>query len=351
MDSTANCRLCGIHNLRLTSVVTAMFGASAAIVGVLSPIVQAQTAQFSGSQSVLLTVSSDSCALFGVAVDGGGNIYAPCSGGPGRTRVLKEYLSRGSYIESTVPTGVLDSASGIAVDRRGDIYISGNCGNHGCDSNPSNFVVRETPSGSGYTESTVAATGLGLPSAIAVDSSNNIYITDEEHGRVLKETVSGDAYVQSVVIASGLDRPNGVAVDGSGNLFIGDWGSGRVLKETISGERYTESVVSSSEFLTELHDLALDASGNIYVANGGDDNGEILKETPSNGTYTETTLISGLKTPEGVAIDGLGNLYVANSNTGELLKEALAGVGFATANVGTTGTNLNLHLGHSGEPR
>jgi hypothetical protein len=337
MNITANCRLCGIHPLRLTSVVAAISGALVAIVGVSFSIVQAQTARFSGSQSVLLTVSSDSCALFGVAVDGGGNIYALCSGGPGPTRVLKESLLRGSYIESTVPTGALDSASGIAVDARGDIYISGNCGNYGCDSNPSNFVVRETPSGSGYTESTVASTGLGLPSAIAVDSSNNIYIADEEYGRVLKETVSGGVHVQSVVIASGLDRPNAVAVDGSGNLFIGDWGSGRVLKETLSDGTYTESVVSSSELLTDLHDLTLDANGNIYVATGGDDNGEILKETPTNGTYTETTLVSGLTIPEGVAIDGRGDLYVANSNKGELLKEALAGVGFGTANVGTTG--------------
>jgi len=337
MNSTANHHLCGIHHLRLTSVVAAMFGALVAIVGVSFPIVQAQTAHFNGSQSVLLTVSSDSCALFGVAVDRGGNIYALCSGGPGPTRVLKESFSGGSYIESTVPTGLLDFASGIAVDARGDIYISGNCGNYGCDSSPSNFVVRETPSGSGYTESTVAATGLGLPSAIAVDSSNNIYVADEEYGRVLKETVSGGVYVQSVVIASGLDRPNAVAVDGSGNLVIGDWGSDRILKEAISGRTYTETVVSSSELLTDLHDLALDASGNIYVANGGDDNDEILKETPTNGTYTETTLVSGLKAPEGVAIDGFGNLYVANSGNGQLLKEALAGVRFATANVGTTG--------------
>jgi DNA-binding beta-propeller fold protein YncE len=337
MNNNAHFRLCRIHHLRLTSVVAAMFGVLVVIVGVLSPIVQAQTAQFSGSQSVLLTVSADRCALFGVVVDGAGNIYALCSGGPSPTTVLKESLLGSNYIESTIPTGILDSANGIALDANGDIYISGNCGNYGCDSNPSNSVVRESPSGSGYIESTVSATGLGLPSAITVDSSNNIYVADEEYGRILKETVSGGVYIQSVVIARGLDRPNAVAVDGSGNLFIGDWGSGRVLKETLSGGTYTESVVSSSGLLTDSHDLALDASGNIYVANGDDDNDEILKETPTNGTYAETTLISGLKMPEGVAIDGLGNLYVANSDNGQLLKEALAGVGFATANVATTG--------------
>jgi DNA-binding beta-propeller fold protein YncE len=330
MNTTAHCRLFGIL---LTGVVAAMFGVVVAIVGVLSPIVQAQSPHFSGSQSVLLTVSADRCALFSVALDGSGNIYALCGGGPGPTMVLKESLSGTNYIESTIPTGVLDFANGIAVDASGDIYVSGNCGNYGCDNNPSNSIVRETPSDRGYTESTVSATGLGLPSAIAVDSSNNIYVADEEYGRILKETVSGGAYVQSVVIASGLDRPNGIAVDRSGNLFIGDWGSGRVLKETLSGGAYTESVVSSSGLLTDLHDIAIDASGNIYVANGGDDNDEILKESPTNGTYIETTLISGLKIPEGVAIDGLGNLYVANSDSGQLLKEALASPGFATANV------------------
>jgi DNA-binding beta-propeller fold protein YncE len=337
MNSIAHCRLCGILPLRLTSVVAAMFGVLIAIAGVLSPIVQAQTSHLSGSQSVLLTVSADRCALFGVVLDAAGNIYALCSGGPGPTMVVKEARSGSHYIESTIPTGLLDSANSIAVDASGDIYISGNCGNYGCDSSLSNSVVKETPSGGGYTESTVSATGLGLPSAIAVDSSNNIFVADEEYGRVLKETVSGGVYVQSVVIASGLDRPNGVAVDKSGNLFIGDWGSGRVLKETLSGGTYSESVVSSSELLTDLHDLALDTGGNIYVANGGDDNDQILKETPMNGTYTERTLISGLKIPQGVAIDGLGNLYVANSGNGQLLKEALADVGVAAANAGTAG--------------
>jgi hypothetical protein len=126
MKSIAHCRLCGILHLRLTSVVAAMFGVLAAIAGVLSPIVQAQTAHFSGSQSVLLTVSADRCALFGVVLDGGGNIYALCSGGPGPTTVRKESLSGSNYIESIIPTGILDSANGIAVDATGDIYISGN---------------------------------------------------------------------------------------------------------------------------------------------------------------------------------------------------------------------------------
>jgi hypothetical protein len=45
MNSIAHCRLCGILHLRLTSVVAATFGVLVAIVGVLSPIVQGQTAQ------------------------------------------------------------------------------------------------------------------------------------------------------------------------------------------------------------------------------------------------------------------------------------------------------------------
>jgi DNA-binding beta-propeller fold protein YncE len=172
-------------------MVGATFGVLVVIVGALTPIVQAQTTRFNGSQSVLLTISSDRCALFGVVLDGSGNIYALCGGGPGPTMVLKESLSGRNYIESTIPT--VDFANGIAVDASGDIYITGNCGNYGCDSNPSNSIVKETPSGHGYTETVVSVTGLGLPSAIAVDSSNNIYVADEEYGRVLKETVSGDA--------------------------------------------------------------------------------------------------------------------------------------------------------------
>ena len=61
---------------------------------------------------------------------------------------------------------------------------------------------------------------------------------------MLKETPSGGGYTQTT-IGSGLSFPNGVAVDGSGNVYIADTNNNQVLKETLSGGNYTQSTVAN----------------------------------------------------------------------------------------------------------
>jgi hypothetical protein len=39
---------------------------------------------------------------------------------------------------------------------------------------------------------------------------------------------------------------------------------------------------------------------------------------------TQTTVVSGLSSPEGIAVDSKGSLYVAQSNIQQVLKEILA---------------------------
>jgi len=77
---------------------------------------------------------------------------------------------------------------------------------------------------------TLPISGLSYPHGVAVDESGSIYIADDFNNRVLKETPSGGGYTQST-IGSGLYYPLGVAVDGSGNAHISDEGNSRVLEE------------------------------------------------------------------------------------------------------------------------
>jgi hypothetical protein len=51
---------------------------------------------------------------------------------------------------------------------------------------------------------------------------------------------------ESTLPSSTLAYPFGVAVDGSGNVYIADAGNNRVLKETLSAGVYTESTVPTS---------------------------------------------------------------------------------------------------------
>jgi hypothetical protein len=69
--------------------------------------------------------------------------------------------------------------------------------------------------------------------------------------------------------------------------------------------------------------LALDAAGNLYVADSGND--QIRKVTPSGAVTTVAGATPG-SSPYFVALDGVGQIYVVGSNN-QLLKEALLPAG------------------------
>lgn len=120
---------------------------------------------------------------------------------------------------------------------------------------------------------------------------------------------------------NGLNSPYDVAVDSSGNVYIADFQNNRVLKETLSNGSYTQTVVDSA--LNSPAGVAVDSSGNVYVADS--QNNRVLKETLAEGTYTPTTIGSGMTLPYGVAVDAGGNVYVADSGSGRILLESLSG--------------------------
>ena len=166
---------------------------------------------------------------------------------------------------------------------------------------------------------------------MAVDGSGNVYIADHTNNRVLKETPSGGIYTESTV-ASGLAYPEGVAVDGSGNVYIADSHNNRVLKETLSGGAYAESTVASG--LSAPYGVTVDGSGNVYTADTG--NSRVLKETLSSGTYTESTVESVLTYPGGVMVDGSGNLYIADTGNNRVVKVTAAPPSFGSVAAGST---------------
>jgi sugar lactone lactonase YvrE len=130
---------------------------------------------------------------------------------------------------------------------------------------------------------------------------------------------------QSVISTSALDIPAGIAVDASGNLYIADTGNNRVLKETLASGSYTESEIGSG--FSSPSGIAVDGSGNVYIADSG--NNRILLETLDAGSYTQSIVVNkGLYMPLGVAVDASGSVYVADTYNNRLLKETPNGAGY-----------------------
>jgi streptogramin lyase len=156
----------------------------------------------------------------GIAVDGDGNVYFTTSYGI----LYVETLSAGAYTQSTIETGSSDLGN-ISVDGNGVVYIADQANDR---------VLLETPSANGYTQSTLSANGLGIPTGIAVDGNGNVYIADPDNNTVLKETASATGYTQSTVSTTALNIPQGIAVDSDGNVYIADTGNFRILKENFA---------------------------------------------------------------------------------------------------------------------
>jgi hypothetical protein len=116
-------------------------------------------------------------------------------------------------------------------------------------------------------------------------------------------------------VATGFSEANGIAVDGSGNVYVADNGMGSgtdvgVYKETLSNGVYSQTnLVSSVAFA-----VAVDGAGNVYYM--GDGGTAAYKLTLSNGSYTQSTVATGFSEANGIAVDGSGNVYVADNGMG-----------------------------------
>src|SRR5438876_332613 len=114
------------------------------------------------------------------------------------------------------------------------------------------------------------------------------------------------------------DFPFGVATDGSGNVYVADYGNDRIQKFDASGTFVTawgSGGAGNGQFNCP-YGVATDGSGNVYVA---DDGNHRIQKFDASGTFLTTWGSDGsgngqFHFPHGVATDGSGNVYVSDTN-------------------------------------
>ncbi len=113
---------------------------------------------------------------------------------------------------------------------------------------------------------------------------------------------------------NGLHDPRGVAVDAAGNVYVADSGSNQVLELAAGSSTQTVLPFTGLNLSTgivgySIAGMAVDAAGNVYVVDSG--NNRVVKLAA--GSNTQTVLpFSGLADPSGVAVDTAGNVYVSD---------------------------------------
>jgi len=176
---------------------------------------------------------------------------------------------------------------------------------------------------------------------------------------VMVSTLAGSGAFGSVDgtgTAASFNEPRGVAIDGSGNVYVADHSSHKIRKITPAGVVSTfagSGAVGSADGIGTAASfnypsgVALDASGNIYVADRN--NHKIRKITPAGlvsslagsgfvGNSDGTGISASFSSPWGVAIDGLGNVYVADAFNYKIRKITPAGTVSTLAGSGARGS-------------
>ena len=161
---------------------------------------------------------------------------------------------------------------------------------------------------------------LVWPTSIALDSQENLFISDEWLNRISLFSKDGD-FLGKWEERSGsgdgeLDRPSGMAFDADDNLYIVDSGNHRVQKFNKDGKYLAQfGTYGSGDGQFDMPwGITIDDAGDIYIADWRND--RIQKFGP-DGTFLMKFGDSGsgegeFNRPTGVAVDQDGVIYVSD---------------------------------------
>ncbi len=236
---------------------------------------------------------------------------------------------------STDGTGsgaLFNQPAGLAIDSSGNIFVA----------DKDNHVIRMiTPAGvvttvaglagsSGPTDGTGSAARFDLPTGVAVASGGVIYVADSANNLIRKiasggvvTTLAGTAgsagSTNGTGTAAEFSSPNGVALDASGNLYVADTGNNAIRKVTAAGvvtlfagtppNAGSDDGTGVGVTFNQPIGVAVDSSGNVYVTDTGNNT---IRKITSGGTVTT---IAGRAGAAG-SMDGNGALALFHSPRG-----------------------------------
>lgn len=248
----------------------------------------------------------------GIAIDGAGTLYVADTGNSlirkiSTTGVVTTVAGAAGNNGSNDGTGTaarFSEPNGIAADNAGNLYVA----------DTANSTVRKitaagvvttlagSPGAVGLTNGTGSAARFSVIFDVTVDGSGNVYVCDHGNHVIRKITAAG---VVTTLAGSGsagnsdgaggtasFRFPTGVTVDSAGTVFVADTDNHRIrsispagLVATVGGSMNgSADGAGSAALFFNPKDVALDGSGNLYVADRG--NHTIRKGGLSGSTNT-----------------------------------------------------------------
>jgi len=189
----------------------------------------------------------------GVAVDNNGNVFVADTHNSLIRKISPDGFVTtlaGQRIYHTIPgrdTSVrFDNPSGIATDRKGNVYVADWANNLIRKISPGGIVSNIAGNGDrGAKDSSVSFASFYLPGAITLDSTGNLYVADTYNNMIRK--ISPEGFVSTIAgktvrgsangkgVAASFSHPAGIVVDKEGNIYISDMENNKIRKISPDG--------------------------------------------------------------------------------------------------------------------
>ncbi|HEY8783185.1 MAG TPA: NHL repeat-containing protein [Mucilaginibacter sp.] len=232
----------------------------------------------------------------------------------------------------------------------------------------------------GYADASGLSAQFNNPEGITIGNNGNLYVSDSYNGIIREVTPAGAVstvagtttigYTDGAAATAQFYAPHGSAFDAQGNLYVADFGNNVIRKITPAGIVSTyagngtagyRNGAATSANLTGTSDtlavfnnpqaVAVDANGNVYVADRGNN---VIRKILTTGRvvtlaghrtagYVDATGASAaFDNPSGLVVDGQGNVFVSDQANSAIRKITTAGAVSTIAGGNTQATLLNF---------
>jgi hypothetical protein len=284
--------------------------------------------QLSGSTTVSINELTTVASVWALSpfMTGIANIGTSSTNAQGLTNAFATVNKLANISTGTVSGPALPSGATVPVAKMNTLadLLAAACinsagGTAGDGSGCGNLFSAATVNSVAPTDTITAAMNMAQHPSANTSVANNVNATSQ-----FQPTLASAPSDFSLVITYtgyGLSTPKGIATDPTGNVWVANSGSNSVTKFDALGVTPTDATgyLSGSSGYTigsvsAPVALAIDPSGNAWVANGN----STVTEIAANGS--PGTLFSGgsMSSPSAVAIDASSNVWIANSGNGSV---------------------------------